>query len=164
MKLNDLPEIGFDRQKNAYPHSPTDQAQREPRSLQSSSRTHSHLHGWPAQSVGPLSVRRNQEPRPDRVAHPRGLVLIHASPASPKRRRTPTPLIPMITALFVQFRTRPEWRPRCTNLPNPAQSRTTGASPQPLTPSPGARSAPSPPLAFSREFSHHHIPQATTKG
>src|ERR1035441_6088641 len=53
-----------------------------------------------------------------------------------KRRRTPTPLIPMITALFVQFRTRPESRPQRTNLPNPAQSRTTGASPQPLTPSP----------------------------
>src|ERR1039458_3400575 len=76
---------------------------------------------------------------------PRGLVLIHASPASPKRRRTPTPLIPMITALFVQFRTRPEWRPRCTNLPNPAQSRTTGASPQPLTPSPPPRRARRPP-------------------
>ena len=164
MKLNDLPEIGFDRQKNADPHSPTDQAQREPRSLQSSSRTHSHLHGWPAQSAGPLSVRRNQEPRPDRVAHPQRA---RPHPCQPGQPQAPPhansfdsndngfvrPILhpARIGALDAQLRTNP---------PNRAQP-----APAPRTQHPApAREARHPhPLAFCRNIRHHRIPHPIPK-
>src|ERR1022692_2948831 len=90
-------------------------------------------------------------------SHPLRSLRRHPTQAPP---RMPTPLISMAMASFVQFCIRPESDRKSTNLPNPAQSRTTGASLQPP-----AREARHPhPLAFLRKFSHHHIPQATTKG
>src|ERR1022692_2804466 len=92
-------------------------------------------------------------------SHPLRSLRRHPAQAPP---RTPTPLISMAMASFVQFCIRPESRPRRTTPHKSAQSRTTGASTQ--NPAPAREARPAPPLAFSREFSHHHIPQATTKG
>src|ERR1039457_6347947 len=59
MKLNDLPEIGFDRQKNASPHSPTDQA---PKRAEVAAIVESHPFSSPrlARAVGRAAFRSSQ--------------------------------------------------------------------------------------------------------
>ena len=139
MKLKDLREIGFVRRKNAEPPLPNRPGLRQP-TVASNRR------------AAPILI-----PMRGLHSHPLRSLRRHPTQAPP---RMPTPLISMAMASFVQFCIRPESRPQPTNLPNPAQSRTTGASLQPP-----AREARHPhPLAFLRKFSHHHIPQATTKG
>jgi len=75
-----------------------------------------------------------------------------AGPQAPRQaqaRHTPTPVFSMPMASSVQFPIPPESRPQRTNLPNPAQPRTTGA-PSSQNPAPARKARP--PLHFSANF------------
>jgi hypothetical protein len=86
-----------------------------------------------------------------------------AGPQAPRQaqaRHTPTPVFSMPMASSVQFPIPPESRPQRTNLPNPAQPRTTAHNRRTQQPEPSTSAQSAPPLAFLRKFRHYRRPQA----
>jgi hypothetical protein len=142
MKLKDLREIGFVRQKNAEPHCPTAQALDSRQSLQSPSGTHSHPHVWPAPSPASLAQ-----------ASPSSSTAPHANSFDSNDNGFVRPILhpARIGALDAQLRTNP---------PNRAQP---APAPRTQHPAPAREARHSHPLAFCRNIRHHRIPHPIPK-
>src|ERR1017187_10139373 len=135
MKLNDVHEIGFVRQKNAELHCPTARALDSRQSLQSPSGAHASPSPSTAPHANSFNFNCNGFVCP--VLHPARITppthkSAQSRPIAHNRRKPPAPNPPP---------------PRPPGPPPPP-----GASPQPLPPSPGARSAPPPPPCFSPQI------------